>query len=138
MFKVGDRVRHKFFQLDPFEGTVIESDPCRASVVWDIYKKDGSVFGLYYGNNYLEKVGETTTMDNPFIETVTTKRLKGTINNHKIEGLHSAQVSLNGNLKEISLVIGARNENGYRCYFNKESLGNLLKMLQEVHDLMED
>lgn len=76
-------------------------------------------------------------MDNPFIETVTTKRIKkGCYYDGKLVG--DADVFLGATHRGINLVIGAAPEDMLGCFFDKSTLGNLLKMLQEVHDLMED
>lgn len=78
-------------------------------------------------------------MDNPFIKTVTAKTLIKAQNINP-QALGWADISIfpfPGN-KTLDLVVGATFEDRSSCLFNKESLGNLLKMLQEVHDLMED
>ena len=128
MFKIGDRVRH--FLHTTQKGKIYAIKGSDVFVYWD------SGVSVDYPEHCLRKIEETTTMDNPFIETVTTKRIKKGY--YDGEWVGAADVFLESTPGGINLVIGADPNQMASCFFDKWTLGNLLKMLQEVHDLMED
>ncbi len=131
MFQIGDRVRH--LTHETYRGTV------------DQITRGGDVFvhwdcGVYvdYPETWLVKIKEATTMDNPFIETVTTQKIKA--GHYNGIDINSASVWIKTARKksvDLAVCISEPSNIDY-CAFNKKGLGNLLKMLQEVHDLMED
>lgn len=133
MFKVGDRVH---LIGDPHWGTIkaLIYGKERAEVYWE-------GLGILCQHDFykLRKAEETTTMDNPFIKTVTTTSLTSAINlTPKVLLWADTSLSFSSDGKHVNLVIGASFEDRGACSFNKESLANLLKMLQEVHDLMKE
>jgi hypothetical protein len=133
MFKIGDRVI-----ADKFPHMSAEVYHVGKGGAYIRYEQPDMWPTHFFSNSELKKV-ETTTMDNPFIKTVTAKTLIKAQNINP-EALRWADISISpfpGN-KTIDLVVGAAFEDRSSCAFDKDSLGNLLKMLQEVHDLMED
>lgn len=132
MFKVGDRVH---LIGDPHWGTIkaLIYGKERAEVYWE-------GLGILCQHDFykLRKAKETTTMDNPFIETVTTKKLKTAV--YSGSDINCANVWLKAvrkNSIDLAVCIKEPSYIDY-CAFSKKGLGNLLKMPQEVHDLMED
>jgi hypothetical protein len=134
MFKVGDRViAGEFPHMTAKVTGVLESG------AYVFYEQPDMWPTYFFYNEELKKV-ETTTMDNPLIKTVTTKSIiQATDLNPKELGW--ADISIypdNNDNRTLELVIGAKTKDRSSCTFDKDSLGNLLKMLQEVHDLMKD
>jgi hypothetical protein len=131
MFKVGDRVKLKNFPS--YTGTISSREGAGYNIKFDAPNLH---MELWY--NQKEICRETTTMDNPFIETVTTKKLKTAV--YSGSDINCASVWLKAvrkNSIDLAVCIEEPSNIDY-CAFNKKGLGNLLKMLQEVHDLMED
>ncbi len=130
MFQIGDRVQHYLHTTD--KGKVCEIKGSDVFVYWDS--------GVYvdYPEYCLRKVEEMTTMDNPFIETVATRKIKTAHYNGGDINCASVWVkSTRKNSIDLAVCLQEPSNIDY-CAFNKKGLGNLLKMLQEVHDLMED
>jgi len=131
MFQIGDRVKH--WTYTDYLGTVDKITLTGDVLVhWDC--------GVYvdYPETWLVKIKETTTMDNPFIETVTKKTLKSAYYDGEAIGYADLAIEVRGEGKVIDLVVGSTLDQATSCFFTKKTLGNLLKILQEVHDLMED
>ena len=69
-----------------------------------------------------------------FVETVMKKTLVDVIDG---DGPNNTFMSLKQSGKAINLVIGARYEDRWASWLGKESLQELINVLQEIHDAME-
>lgn len=130
MLKVGDKVMSKVYG----EGVVKETSGLNGvKVLYEGYPE-----GLWYpddeARNHLTLIEpetkETTSMDNPFIEAVTTKKLKGSACWYGPD--YGACVTAEFINKNHTVDIDINDQS-----FSKKDLGALLKILQEVHDLMD-
>ncbi len=131
MFKVGDRVKLKNFPS--YTGTISSREGAGYNIKFDdpnLHRE------LWY--NQKDICRETTTMDNPFIETVTVKRGKSGYYDGELIGYADVSLTFGESGRGIDLVVGSVMDHATACYFTKKTLSNLLKILQEVHDLMED
>jgi hypothetical protein len=133
MFQIGDRVKLKSFPQ--YTGEIVHLEDPEYFIKFD---SPNVTIPLWYNHKDVCGIEETTTMDNPFIETVTTQKIKA--GHYNGDDINCASVWIKtARKKSIDLAVClSEPSNIDYCAFNKKGLGNLLKMLQEVHDLMED
>jgi hypothetical protein len=73
-------------------------------------------------------------MNNPFVKTVTTKKIVDAINVDGPGGCYMSFEEHNGGI--YNLVIGAKYEDRCAALFNRRSIKELIDILQEIHDTL--
>jgi hypothetical protein len=75
-------------------------------------------------------------MNNPFVKTVTTKKIVDAINVDGPDGCYMSFRQEPFHEDTFEMVIGAKFENRCAALFTKEGIKELIDILQEIHDTL--